>query len=183
MADGCEALLALDNLDEGHNVFTFELSADDLELKDEFYTFPSPLSAEVEVRRSMDNFNLDGRVSYRISGDCYRCLKKVEEGAEARFRLLLQRRQASPEELESVEKDGYTEIVDPGTRLVDLRDYVREAVVLELPVRIPTADAKGRCPQCGDDLEAELDRGVKKEVDPRWAALGQIEFSPTKEST
>ncbi|MEE3257973.1 MAG: DUF177 domain-containing protein [Candidatus Latescibacterota bacterium] len=183
MAASAKALLTLDDLAEGHNVFAVELSAEELDLHDEFFAFPSVVKAEVEVRRSMANFNLEGVVTCQISGDCYRCLKMVEAGVEARFRLAVQRRQASPEELASAEEDGYIEIVDPGTRKIDLRDYIREALILDLPIRIPTPDAKGHCPQCGDNLEDALDKGEQKEADPRWAALGKIEFSQTEEST
>ena len=178
-----KALLALDDLAEGHNDVTVELSAEELELEDEFFVFRSMVTAAVAVRRSMDNFNLDGVVRCQISGDCYRCLKPAQQDVEARFRLLVQRRQASPEELESAEEDGYIEIVDPGTRQLDLREYIREAVILDLPVRIPTPDTEGRCPQCGEDLAGEVASGEEKAVDPRWAALGKIEFSQTEEST
>lgn len=183
MADGSQALLTLDDLEEGHNVFSVEFPSGDLGLKDEFFTFPSVVKAEVEVRRSMDNFNLSGVVSCRIAGDCYRCLKAAEEGVEAQFQILVQRRQASLEELASAEEDGYIEIVDPGTRQLDLSDYIREAVILDLPMRLPTPDARGHCPQCGDDLTVALDKGKEQETDPRWAALGQIEFSSSEEST
>ena len=177
-----QAVLELDDLLEGRNAFSFEMSAEELELEDEFFSFPSLVKAEIEVWRSMDSFKLEGVVSWRIAGDCYRCLKEVEEGVEARFRLLIQRRQASPEELESAEEDGFIEIVDPGTRQVDLRDHIREAVVLDLPMRIPTA-SEGRCPQCDDDLAGDFDSGKEEGTDPRWAVLGQIEFTPTEEST
>ena len=181
MADRSHALLTLDDLEEGQNVFSLELRSEDLELKDEFFTFHSLVKAEFEVRRSLDNFNLEGVVSCKIAGDCYRCLKAAEQAVKARFSLSVQRRQASPEELASAEDDGFIEIVDPGTRKIDLRDYIREALILDLPMRIPTPD--GHCPQCGDDLEAALDKGKEKEADPRWAALGKIEFTQTEEST
>ena len=78
MADRSHALLTLDDLEEGQNVFSLELRSEDLELKDEFFTFHSLVKAEVEVRRSLDNFNLEGVVSCKIAGDCYRCLKAAE---------------------------------------------------------------------------------------------------------
>ena len=48
---------------------------------------------------------------------------------------------------------------------------------------LPTPDTEGRCPQCGEDLAGEVASGEEKAVDPRWAALGKIEFSQTEEST
>ena len=78
-----KALLALDDLEEGHNDVTVELSAEELELEDEFFVFRSMVTAAVAVRRSMDNFNLDGVVRCQISGDCYRCLKPADQVVEA----------------------------------------------------------------------------------------------------
>ena len=98
--------------------FAFELRAEELELKDDFFAFPSSVEARIEVRRSLDNFRIDGVITCRIAGECYRCLEEVQEEVAARFRLLLQRRQATPEELASAEADGFIEIVDPGTREV-----------------------------------------------------------------
>ena len=183
MADRSHALLTLDDLEEGQNVFSLELRSEDLELKDEFFTFHSLVKAEVEVRRSLDNFNLEGVVSCKIAGDCYRCLKASEQAVKARFRLSVQRRQASPEELESAEEDGYIEIVDPGTRQVDIGEYIREAIILDLPMRLPTPNAEGNCPQCGEDLTEDPNNVKQEETDPRWAALGKIEFSSSEEST
>ena len=177
------ALLVLDDLAEGPNALVFELRAEELKLKDEFFVFPSIVEVRVEVRRALDNFRLDGVVTCRIAGECYRCLEEVQEEIAARLRLLLQRRQATPEELASAEADGFIEIVDPGTREFDLCAHIREAVILDLPMRIPTPDADGRCPHCGVDRAAEPTAEQEREVDPRWAVLAQIEFSQPKEGS
>ena len=177
------ALLVLDDLAEGPNALSFELRAEELELKDEFFAFPSSVEARIEVRRALSNFKIDGVVTCRIAGECYRCLEELQEGVTARFRLLVQRRQATPEELASAEKDGFIEIVDPGTREFDLRAYIREALILDLPMRIPTLDADDRCPYCGVDGADEPIAEQEREADPRWAALAQIDFSQPKENS
>jgi uncharacterized metal-binding protein YceD (DUF177 family) len=111
-----------------------------------------------------------------LTGECYRCLEKMQELQQATFELLLQRRQASEEELASAEEDGFIEIVDPGTRRVDLADYVREAIVLEMPLRIPSQASAGECPHCGQG-EGLVERDAQEQTDPRWDALKKIEFS------
>lgn len=168
--------LVLDDLEEGANAFTFALEPQTLELEHEFFSFCAPVEADVSVRRSINNFSLSGSVRWTVAGECYRCLESIQEAQQATFDLLLQRRNASEEELESAEEDGYMEIVDPGTRWVDLADYVREAIVLELPIRIPSEASQGRCPHCG--MGESLGDGNREEkVDPRWDALRNIEFS------
>ncbi len=169
--------LVLDDLDQGSHHFSFSIAADALELAHDFFTFPGTVDAEVNIRRSMDNFSLEGRAECQIEGDCYRCLEKMEEPLKATFHLLLLRRQASPEELESAEEDGFIEIVDPGTRQIDLAPYLREAVVLELPMRIPSQESDDLCPHCGKEA-ARTGAEEDAKSDSRWDALKNIEFSP-----
>ncbi len=168
--------LVLDELDEGSNEFTFALEPTALELEHEFFSFAGSIDAKVAVRRSINNFSLNGSVRWHVEGECYRCLELMQETQQASFELLLHRRQASSEELESAEEDGYIEIVDPGTRRVDLADYVREAIVLEMPMRIPSEASDGQCPHCGRG-EALDGRDSQEKIDPRWDALKNIEFS------
>ena len=111
-----------------------------------------------------------------LTGQCYRCLEEMQELQQTTFELLLQRRQASEEELASAEEDGFIEIVDPGTRRVDLAEYVREAIVLEMPMRIPSQASTGECPHCGKG-ERLVENDVQEQTDPRWDALKKIVFS------
>jgi uncharacterized metal-binding protein YceD (DUF177 family) len=168
--------LALDELEEGDNELVFTLDPKALVLEHEFFSFSSPVEAEVAVRRSINSFSLRGDVKWMLTGECYRCLEKMQELQQATFELLLQRRQASEEELASAEEDGFIEIVDPGTRRVDLADYVREAIVLEMPLRIPSQASAGECPHCGQG-EGLVERDAQEQTDPRWDALKKIEFS------
>ena len=119
------ALLVLDDLAEGPNALSFELRAEELKLKDEFFAFPSIIEVRVEVRRALGNFRIDGVITCRIAGECYRCLEEVQEGVSARFRLLLQRRQATPEELASAEQDGDRRSRDARGRFARVHPRIR----------------------------------------------------------
>lgn len=56
--------------------------------------------------------------------------------------------------------------------LLDIDDYVRSAVILELPSRfLCREDCKGLCPKCGVDLNAATCSCGDNEPDPRWDAL------------
>jgi len=97
---------------------------------------------------------------------------------EVEFKLLLQRRHVSEDEREAVAEDEEIEIVDPGARNLDLKDRIRDAVILELPVRIYcSADCNGLCPQCGNDLNQSACSCAEKEIDPRWEGLKNVQFS------
>lgn len=171
-------LLTFDECEEGTTQLGFEIGPQEIELEDAFLSFPRPLQVDLTVHRSTELFTLNGHIRTVVCGECCRCLAGAEEPLEVEFKLLLQRRHASEDELEAVAEDEEIEIVDPGKRGMDLGDRIRDAVILELPVRIYcTTDCKGLCPQCGQDLNQEACSCAEKEVDPRWEGLKKIQFS------
>ncbi len=170
------AELVLDDLKEGGNEFSFAVDPNALGLDHDFFTFPGIVNVVVAVRRSIDSFSLEGRVECRVAGECYRCLERMEERLQTTFNLLLQRREASAEELAAAADDGFLEIVDPGMRRIDLAEYISEAIVLDVPMRIPSDLNKGGCPHCST-AAAIVDNEKQKTSDPRWDALKSIEFS------
>jgi uncharacterized protein len=176
-ADATAATLVLDEFDEGISRIHLKIAAQDLELEDSFFNFPRPLQVSLEVSRSINTFTVSGRISGPIRSECCRCLAAVEKLLEAPMRMLFQRKQASEEELEAVATDENMEICDPGTREIDLKDHICDAIVLELPLRIFCSDTcRGLCPQCGHDLN-KGDCSCKEEAeDPRWAALKNLKF-------
>lgn len=171
------AILTLDEFPEGTTPLDLTASAEELELTDSHLEFPERVQVSLSVSRCIDTFTVDGRIRCPLRGECCRCLVAVEQCLEIPMRVLFQRKEASEEELEAVEDEEY-EILSPGTREIDLKDFIREEIVLELPLRVCCAeDCRGLCPQCGRDLNrapctCEADTG-----DPRWAALSGVQFS------
>ena len=174
-AEGGHAVLLLNDLEEGASRLEFAISAESLELGDPYFSFVSPIAASVEVVRVLDSFSTSGTVRWRVSGECCRCLAPVEEDLEAPFQVLLQRKGASDDELEALEDQDEVEIVDPGTRKVDLAGRIQDLVLLELPLRVYCREnCKGLCPQCGHDLNSGPCGCQPSAVDPRWEALAKL---------
>lgn len=170
-------VLRFDELPEGTTQMDFAVEAADLELSDVHFTFPAPVQIFFAVHRCLQTFTIQGRVLGTIEGECARCLMSVSQPVEISMRLLLQRKQASEEELEAMEDEEF-EILDPGAREVDLKDFIREEALLELPQRIYCReDCKGLCTQCGHDLNQGPCSCGEETGDPRWVALDKVKFS------
>lgn len=168
-------VLALDEIEEGVTETAFEIGADDLGLTDKFFSFPGPLRIALRIGRGLQTFNIGGTVSLTVTGECCRCLSPVEQPLEAQLQLLLQRREASEDELEAYADEDGVEIVDPGAREYDLSERLAEAVALELPMRVYCRDdCKGLCPTCGTDLNNSTCDCDSATVDPRWEALARL---------
>jgi uncharacterized protein len=173
-------VLTLDDVDEGLSELSFEIAAGDLELEDPHLTFPEPIAVVLKLARAMQTFNLGASLRWRVTGECCRCLSPSSLDLEGSLKVLLQRREATEEELEAFGEADEVEIVDPGTRKYDLAERIRDAVALELPMRTYCReDCKGLCPTCGQDLNTGSCECRDEAIDPRWEALAQLKTDRT----
>jgi uncharacterized protein len=108
-----------------------------------------------QVEKSGDRVSVRGSVQSRAHLECVRCLREFELPLEAPLVVYAERTgTASRHEQEALERDDYMLFHD-GRRL-DLREMVREALLLEVPMTPHCReDCPGLCPKCG----AELSRG------------------------
>ena len=108
-----------------------------------------------------------------VTGECARCLDPVASTMEVSFQELYLYEPGDVDE----EADDEERVLDGD--LLDLEPAFRDAVVLALPLSpLCREDCPGLCPECGAHLaEVGLDHGHGDNVDPRWAALRQIDVS------
>lgn len=167
--------LVLDELQEGRNELHFEVCAGDLDLTDADLEFASPLAVDLTVGRALQTFSFSGVVAARLRSECCRCLAPTTSSVRAELRFLLQRRQASAEEVEAVAEETDVDLVDPGAKEIDLAQRLHDALVLEVPLRVYCRpDCKGLCSHCGQDLNVGACACEPPSADPRWAALAQL---------
>jgi uncharacterized protein len=108
-----------------------------------------------------------------LTGECARCLDPVASTTEVSFQELYLYESGEQDE----EADDEERFLD-GDQL-DLEPAFRDAVVLALPLSpLCREDCPGLCPECGAHLaEVGPDHGHGEGVDPRWAALRQLDVS------
>ena len=170
-------VLDLDELEEGHSRIAIDVTAAEVDLEDPHFQFPTPFHVELEIYRSLQSFSIKGEVGFAIEGQCCRCLKPVRDQISAPLSLLIQRREASDEELEALDDQDDVIIVYPGAREMDLTRRVREAVALELPMRACCRDdCRGLCSKCGQNLNEGSCSCAQENIDPRWEALGELKI-------
>ena len=171
-------LLKLDDLSEGITSLEVQVSAGEIDLHDDNYSFPGPLQVRLSIHRALEIFTVDGSVDFIVQGACCRCLTQGQQQLEAAVRLVLHRTQTTEEERQSVAEDMEFEFIDPGAREFDLANCLRETVLLELPMRIYCQKScKGLCPICGQDLNHGPCTCHENEIDPRWEELKKIQFT------
>lgn len=123
------------------------------------------------VTRSASRYTIEARVKGNVDAECHRCLVSFELPVDTTFTFILNRGEQSPLP-DGVEEDDFVSIPATGEATFDLYPRVREAIILEIPIKLLCReDCRGVCRRCGANLnngECGCDPGIG---DPRWGAL------------
>ena len=111
-----------------------------------------PVRGVFQVEKSGDRVSVRGTVQSRTHLECARCLREFALPLSAPLVVYAERTGSSSRgEEEELERGDYMLFHD-GRRL-DLREMIREALLLELPITpYCREDCPGLCPKCGADL-------------------------------
>ncbi|WP_420362364.1 DUF177 domain-containing protein [Curtobacterium aetherium] len=145
-------------------------------------TVPSTLGAGLIAVREGDQMHLDvkleglhegvlvsGHARAEATGECSRCLIDISELVEVEFAELFA--YDASEDFDYQVHDDH----------VDCEPVVRDAVVLSLPFQpVCRPDCPGLDPVTGERLADVGERPAPSVTDPRWAALGGIQFDSSE---
>lgn len=116
-----------------------------------------------------------GRIGTIARLECRRCLTEVSRRVEVPVDVLFT-------ESEDADDAGVY-VISERTQVIDLREMVREEVLLAVPAYVVCReDCRGLCAQCGKELNlGPCD--CAPAVDPRWAALDALKTDPAPEGS
>jgi uncharacterized protein len=145
---------------------TLVVNANGLELPEAEPRFPTQGSLCVRVEPVGNGFVLSGALVIRAEMDCSRCLESVGVEIDESFRLLLS---SAPMDF-SPDDDWF--LLDSETREFDIAPFVRELILIGLPVKpLCTDECLGLCTECGGNRNIGSCRCKGHRRDPRWAEL------------
>lgn len=110
------------------------------------------IRAAFRVERSGSRVSVRGMLRSTVQLACVRCLKEFDVDVEVAYSVFAdQSGKSARDEEDQLKRDDYMLFHD-GRRL-DLRESVRETLLLELPISPHCReDCPGLCPKCGSDL-------------------------------
>jgi uncharacterized protein len=125
----------------------------------------SDFELNVRFEAVVEGVLVSGTARVAVAGECARCLDAVEwDETVPVTELFLFEQGPQEEELPLLDGD-----------LLDLRQVVRDAVVLALPLApLCRPDCLGLCVECGARL-ADDPTHTHTTIDPRWASLAGLE--------
>ncbi len=132
-------------------------------------------SAELLDRQGSRTIRVRGKTDGRATSRCGRCLEPVSEEIHENFDLFYYPMAmiARSEEIR-IDRDD-TDLGFYEGRGLELRDVVREQLLLWLPMRaVCDENCPGICPNCGTKHGSAECRWRENFVDPRWDSLRQL---------
>jgi len=129
----------------------------------------APLTVEGRLSAAGDGkYFWHARMKTILHLECRRCLSPVDVPFSQSLELLF------VAEGESLDDDVGCYVIPDRTAVLDLRDAVREELVLAVPQFVECGpDCRGLCPRCGANLNTGS-CGCRPERDPRWDALSAL---------
>ena len=130
----------------------------------------TPVEVAVRLEAVMEGVLVTGTATVQLRGECARCLSPIEDTETVDIQELYV---YDGVETDADEDEETRRLVDD---LLDLEPLIRDAVVLALPFKpVCTDDCGGLCPECGTRLSDDPDHAHEAPIDPRWAALQQLD--------
>ena len=137
-----------------------------------------PLEAEGTAEllgNTLGEIRVKGRLKVAMEADCDRCLEKAGFPIDAAFDLFYRPAETSPGGDEVAISDGESEIGFYSGGGVDLKEILREYILLSLPMqRVCRESCLGICPVCGQNRNLRACECSAAPVDDRWAALRNL---------
>ncbi len=128
--------------------------------------FPDPLVLHLSLTGQSRGVLIRAEIRGQARGRCDRCLGEVVVPLETHSYLEAHESPIDPD-------DEALEISASGE--VDLGPTLEEMVALALPMkRLCSADCRGLCPRCGQDLNQEQCQCRIEDTDPRLAVLESL---------
>jgi uncharacterized protein len=128
---------------------------------------------DLQLEAVVEGIFVSGSVRARAVGECVRCLDEVVEHIDVQVQELF----VYPGRAEVAKENGDDEedLPELDGDLVDVEPVVRDAVVTALPFKpLCRDDCPGLCSLCGAHLADDPEHSHEI-LDPRWAALGNLQ--------
>ena len=132
----------------------------------------SPVHLDLRLEAVMEGVLVTGTAEADLEGECVRCLEPIEDTVRVDLQELFV--YDDTDNLPSDDEDSDVSRLEGD--LLDLEPVLRDAVVLALPFQpLCQDDCPGLCTECGARLADDPDHRHEDPVDPRWAALQNLE--------
>jgi uncharacterized protein len=153
---------------------TLEDDASRLEITIPGVSISGAARAEMDIVRGDNDYYCTGLVVCVARLDCSRCLESYPATLQGEIDFSIVETSGGPE----IDRDELPEtaiVIPRGTSPVDITGPVREAILLEIPLKpLCRETCRGLCPYCGINRNEQQCNCTMETTDPRWDGLRDL---------
>ncbi|MBX7043144.1 MAG: DUF177 domain-containing protein [Ignavibacteria bacterium] len=153
------------NLREGRHEFEFTPSAEDLELGE---VKCKDLNVRLTLDKTASQIIVSGKVSGQFELMCNWCTEDFRYPFSKEFQTAY-RYDFTGDAVEG--EDDNLKFISPKTIYIDLRDDLRDFILLTVPMRAVPGEDNGICKVCGRNINEFLNPEREQEMNPVWEKL------------
>lgn len=153
------------------------LDAEAIDLDGESFRLTRPVRFDGRFLGSDAKIEVRGRILAGLEVDCTRCLTAFDQDVDFDFRSVYvnSEHETAAAETELGDEDLDESLVEGDE--IDLNETIREQLLLAVDEKqFCREDCRGLCERCGANLNLYECRCGEDEIDPRWKALGNLQF-------
>lgn len=154
------------NLKDGEHEFDFdappeELDIDSIEIIKNIY-------AAVRVYKSRNQISINVNIRGKFNLQCDRCLENYISDFSNTFDIIYKFTFA---DIVTENGDDDIKFIAPNTKYIDLKDEIRDYILLSIPMRKVPEEKDDVCSYCNKDVSLILSVDRQEEINPIWEKL------------
>lgn len=158
------------NLKEGEQKYEFTAKFEDFDLGDVEFSIPGELKIDIILYKIDNQISIKAFLKGKFEYECDRCLEKYIEDFNTEFEIVY--KYEFRDKLAGIDDhDDDIKFIPPNTVYIDLKEDLRDFIMLSVPLRKVPEEKDGKCLFCKRDISEILNIPVKEEVNPVWEKL------------
>lgn len=161
--------IRISNLKDGNHFYKFENNAEDFEIEE--VEFKSGIITNVELIKTGSQFDLKAKLTGTYVMDCERCLEKYELPFDINFELVYKTDYKGEFINDDKDIDSNLVFISPNTHHIDIKNDVRDYLIINIPMRKIPDELNDKCLVCGKEITNEINDVQNNEINPVWEKL------------
>jgi len=154
----------INNLNDGEHIFDFVISPADLDI--DIVDIVSDVKVAANLYKSGSQISVNVTADGKFKFQCDRCLDDYISDFETKFEIIYKF-----DALGNESDNDDIKFISANIRHIDLRDDVRDYILLSIPMRNVPEEKNGVCLYCNKKIEEILNIKNHESVNPVWEKL------------
>lgn len=164
--------LNIGGLKEGEYDYEFQVSPDEFELED--VNTAGDIGVSIKLIKSGNQITANVRLDGKYELLCDKCTEKYEHDFKNSFEIIYKYEFRDDADIEE-ESDEEIKFIHPNTKYIEVKNDIRDFVILSVPMKKAPVEIDGRCSYCGKEMTRVIpDSSGDKGVNPVWEKLIKV---------